>query len=111
MHVNLWRVAPLLAAAVLLAGCGKSDEEKISDVLTSYNAALVDGDGKKACGLFDDQGRQKLVNSLKSLAPTSPANDCEQLVRDVGATITPDNGRRIKAIKITNVKIDGDKAS
>jgi peptidyl-prolyl cis-trans isomerase B (cyclophilin B) len=111
IDLNARLVVPLLVGAAALTGCGKSDEDKIKNVLQDYNAALVDGDGKKACSLFDAEGQRRLVNSLKSLAPTSSATDCAQLIRDVSATITDDNGKRIKALKITNVKVNGDKAT
>jgi cyclophilin family peptidyl-prolyl cis-trans isomerase len=109
--VNARSLAALLAVAAVIAGCGSSDEDKIKSVLKDYNAALVDGDGKKACGLFTTDGQKKLAASLKELAPNSKSSDCQQLVRDISTTISADNGKRIKAIKITKVKVDGSKAS
>jgi peptidyl-prolyl cis-trans isomerase B (cyclophilin B) len=109
--VHARTLAALLALAAIAAGCGSSDEDKVKSVLKDYNAALVDGDGKKACGLFTSDGQKKLAASLKALAPTAASSDCAQLVRDVSATITDDNGKRIKAIAIKNVKVKGNTAS
>jgi cyclophilin family peptidyl-prolyl cis-trans isomerase len=109
--VNARSLAALLAVAAVIAGCGSSDEDKIKSVLKDYNAALVDGDGKKACGLFTTEGQKKLAASLKELAPNAKSGECAQLVRDISTTISADNGKRIKAIKISKVKVDGDKAS
>jgi len=61
--------------------------------------------------LFTADGQKKLAASLKEIAPNSKSSDCEQLVRDISTTINADNGKRIKAIKITKVKVNGDKAS
>jgi cyclophilin family peptidyl-prolyl cis-trans isomerase len=109
--VHARSLAALLAVSALAAGCGSSDEDKVKSVLKDYNAALVDGNGKKACGLFTSSGQKRLAASLKAIAPSSKSNDCAQLVRDVSATITDANGKRIKAIKIRDVKVDGGKAS
>jgi cyclophilin family peptidyl-prolyl cis-trans isomerase len=104
-------LAALLALSAVAAGCGTSDEDKVKSVLQDYNAALVDGDGKKACDLFTADGQKKLAASLEALVPAAKTSDCAQLVRDVSATITDENGKRIKDIQIKNVKIKGDKAS
>ena len=109
MHVR--PLVVLLAAGAIVAGCGSSDEDQVKQVLKDYNAALVDGNGKKACGLFTDDGQKRLAASLKAIAPSATSNDCAQLVRDISATITEANGKRIKAIKITKVKVAGKKAS
>jgi cyclophilin family peptidyl-prolyl cis-trans isomerase len=100
-----------LVAAALVAGCGTSDQDKIAAVLRDYNAALVDGDGKKACALFDDAGRRRLVSSLKQLAPRSSATACEGLVKDVSSTISANDGKRIKGIKIRDVRVKGARAT
>jgi cyclophilin family peptidyl-prolyl cis-trans isomerase len=104
----------LLALSALVAGCGGgggSDQDKITKVLQDYNAALADGDGAKACGLFTSEGQQKLAASLKEISPQAQSNDCAQLVRDVSSTITDANKKRIKAIQIKNIKVKGDKAT
>jgi peptidyl-prolyl cis-trans isomerase B (cyclophilin B) len=109
--VHARSLAALLAVSAVAAGCGSSDADKVKSVLKDYNAALVDGDGKKACDLFTSDGQRKLVASLKALVPSTKSSACAQLVRDVSATINDANGKRIKAIKITSVKVDGGKAS
>jgi cyclophilin family peptidyl-prolyl cis-trans isomerase len=109
--VNARSLAVLVALSAIAAGCGQSDKDKIKSVLQDYNAALVDGDGKKACGLFTAEGQKRLAASLKALAPNSKSTECAQLVRDVSSSITDENGKRIKDIKITAIKVNGKKAS
>lgn len=88
---------PVLALAVMLAvpfgasACGgddKSDEEQIRDVIELVNAKK-----KEACDNLSDKYLRDVIGGDK--------DDCEKQVGE-----TPRN-----AVKIKNVKVDGDRAT
>jgi hypothetical protein len=76
-------LAPLACAAALipLAGCGRTDEEKVRDTVDQYVKAQKDKNYEKVCNLFDDSFRrdQGLVancpQTLASQDTGQPAGD------------------------------------
>jgi hypothetical protein len=93
------------AAALALAGCGKSDEDKVKETVTSYIDALSNGDGAKACGLVSASA----ANQIKT---QSKAKDCASAIESFtkssdGAAVK----QAFKAAKVEKVKVKGKKAT
>ena len=93
------------AAALAFAGCGKSDEDKVKETVTSYIDALSSGDGAKACGLVSESA----ANQIKT---QSKAKDCATAIE--AFTKSP-QGPAVKkafdAAKVEKVEVKGKKAT
>jgi hypothetical protein len=87
--------ALLTASLGALAGCGRTDEQKVKDTVNSYIKARASNDYTKICDLFDDSFRRDqglLVNCAEKLA----AQDAGQ----------PPEG----STSIVSIKVKGDTA-
>ena len=93
------------AAALAIAGCGKSDEDKVKDTVSSYISALADGDGDKACGLVSNAAGDQIKKQSK-------AKDCASAIEsftksDDGAAVK----KAFKEAKVEKVEVKGEKAT
>jgi hypothetical protein len=93
------RTVALLVAAVaglLVAGCGKSDDDKVRDTLGRFEQAAQKGDYKALC---DDVLSEQLVQRLRAVGlPCQVA-----LQRGLGSVLQP-------SISVDQVKVRGDTA-
>ena len=100
-------LASALAAVALLAGCGEEDE--IKDVGRTYFTALADGDGRKACDQLTPKARSEFA---RSLGAPGYGLDCRQFVEQKLYLFVGRDGKdAYRSVKLTPVKIDGDKAT
>ncbi len=59
-------IAAACAAAIAVAGCGKSDEDKVRETVDEYIGALAKGDGAKACGLVSKEANEQIKTQSKA---------------------------------------------
>lgn len=100
-------IAAIVASGVLaLAGCGgDSDADQAKRALTDFMAAIAKGDGKTACRLADEAGRQRLVRAAKRRL------SCEGVVAAIAGRIPPDVRTGLQNAQIKKVTIKGNIAT
>jgi ketosteroid isomerase-like protein len=107
--VTVARVVPVIAAVLVLAGCGgggrPSDREDISTTITTYYKAFGSGDSATACN-------QLTSDATRVLEASGGGKDCtklldEALKRPEYAKIAPKLGEA----KVVRVKVTGDTAT
>jgi ketosteroid isomerase-like protein len=101
------RLACVLAAAVLVAGCGggPSNTAQIKKVIGSYYEAFSNGDSATACD-------QLAKDTVKNLEKQAKGRACIDVLND--ALQQPDYAavaQKLKNAKITNVTVLNDKAT
>jgi ketosteroid isomerase-like protein len=101
------RLACVLAAAVLVAGCGggPSNTAQIKKVIGSYYEAFSNGDSATACD-------QLAKDTVKNLEKQAKGRACVDVLND--ALQQPDYAavaQKLKNAKITNVTVLNDKAT
>jgi hypothetical protein len=117
LHRRTLSIALLSAAALAVGGCGGDDsgggggggddESQIRNVITSYAAAVADRDGDKACGYLTDTARQQ----IEAVADSLDADGCAGVMEKLTEQASSDDRDQLKDIKVTSVKIDGDRAT
>ena len=85
------------ALALLLAGCGASEEERAEEVVRRYHAAFAEGEGEKACAL--------LSSGFKAQVP-----ECERFLGELGRTDPSGQSERL-ANAYYRVRVSGDRAT
>jgi phage protein D len=98
-------IAALLVAASLLfaAACGGgSEEDKAKSTVEDYLAAVVKGDGDKACSLVTDQTKKNIERGGRKCAETISA-----LNKGPGRQVL----KAFDDAKVENVKVTGDRAT
>ena len=73
--------------------------------MTEFMAAIGNGDGRKACGLADESGRQRLVRAARGKL------SCEAIVAAIATRLPPDVKAGLQNAEVKKVTIDGDTAS
>lgn len=74
------RVALVLAAAaLLLAGCGASDNDEAGSAARDYIRAFGDKDTEKACSLLAASAKTDLVNYIGTVVPELGTTKCEDV--------------------------------
>lgn len=113
----------LLIACLLIAGCGGSEDEQLSDhearqqvidVVDSFWAAAVDEDGERGCGYLTDFGKQLIAKVIDNpegeegpeVDEYDPA-DCEAALTSSGHLFRTADYR----VAPRQVVIDGDDAT
>ena len=86
-------MAAALCASALLAGCGGSDETKITATVTSYRSALADGDGEKAC-------RQLTSAARRETADAAMTRTCQQYVSALADSLEDWEKQNLRNTKI-----------
>jgi len=56
-------VTAALVGSTLLSACGTSDEDKIREAVRSFNLALADGDGPRACSYMTGDAIRKMARA------------------------------------------------
>jgi hypothetical protein len=97
----------LVCVAMLQPGCeggAPSDEQQVTDTVEAYRAALLDGDGKTACGYVTATARRRFGGHDRSGSRISCARQVGYLHRDPGFL------RVGKDLSVTHVTVHGRKA-
>jgi hypothetical protein len=108
------------AALIFVAGCGRTDEEKVRDTVDQYVKALDGKDYQKVCDLFDESFRRDqglVANCAQTLAsqdtgrPGGDSTIASVKVRQGKATVALDvsqGGEAPSRRTISLVRRDGD---
>lgn len=100
--------AALIAAALLVAGCGGSgpgDKEKIETTVRDYFTAFSDSDPAKACDQLVPEARDALAKAAR-------VKDCPAaLARALQRPDVKRYGPALRNVKVLSVEISGDTAT
>ena len=97
-----------MVSLLLLAGCGKSPEDKVADTINTWMDALVDRDGDKACGQMTAAGSEEFGTIVGNFVGDQPGpRSCEETVELLGEAAREAFGEP----KVSDVRIDGDRAT
>jgi hypothetical protein len=100
-HATLTRAARLLAAAVLITGCGKSESEEATDVVREFVVAANERDADRLCG---DLVTENFVRQTTLATGEDARDNCRD---QVDLLRRP----RIELLEIESVRVDGDRAT
>jgi hypothetical protein len=89
----------LSALLIALAGCGASDEERVTATIKRFNQAAAEGDGKKAC------------EQLTPAARATGGLRCEAVIDQLGRLGGEAAKRRLAAVEVRNVRVNGNTAT
>jgi hypothetical protein len=97
-----------LVGLLALAGCGSraSDKKEVEKTVKGVYDALADKNAKKVCDSISEKGKQQISSSATQ---GGKKQSCEQ-VFSIGLAFAGDQLKDAKEVKITDVKVDGDKA-
>ena len=101
----------LAVALSVLGGCGGGDgggEDGVADAVRGYLAAVAERDGKRACGYLTRDAQLRTFRARRAHAGADhPAEACATVV----ATFGPLYGvGRIRAVTVSGIEVDGDRA-
>jgi hypothetical protein len=77
-----WFFALTVVLVAILAGCGETNRDERENALKSFDSALAEGDGRKACGFLSESSRVEIERR----------GDCEKLASGISRP-----GRRTSA--------------
>jgi hypothetical protein len=100
-----------LAALTLsggLAACGASDSDKIKDAVKSYIQAVLDDDGRTACGLLTPQAASAFVDKVKA---TTKTTDCATAFRQEAGTLQDSEKAVYRSAVLGGITIKNDAAT
>jgi hypothetical protein len=103
-------ICAALLAAVALGACGgshASDKAQIEKTVTGVYDALADKDAKRICDSISEQGKKKISETASK--GSSKKRSCEQ-VFTIGLAVAGDQLKQAKDVKVSDVKLDGDRA-
>jgi hypothetical protein len=99
------------------AAAGSEQEHAVTEMFDDYRAALIARDWDRACGHLAPETTKKLQENIKSLGVTDAPSECTELMGTLYETIDKDPAQKktiddvTKSAKVTDIKVDGDKAS
>ena len=104
-----WAVAALagVAASGCLAACGQSDTDKIKDAVRNYIQAVLDDDGKAACGLLTSAAAKAFVDKVKAQLKTT---DCAKAFQTEAGTLNDEEKSVYRSAVLKGVTLNDDKA-
>src|SRR5215208_1507626 len=98
-----------LLAVLAFAGCGGSrepDRKEVENTVKGVYDALADKEAKKVCDSLSEKGKQEISSSSTQ---GGKKQSCEQVFK-IGLVFAGDQLADAKDVKVTDVKLDGDKA-
>jgi uncharacterized protein YgiB involved in biofilm formation len=91
-------------ACAALAACGSSDSDGVRDTVRSYLQAVLDGDGKAACGLLSADASRAFVQQVASRTNT---HDCATAFSREAATLTSSQKAVYRSAVLQQVTVTG----
>lgn len=108
------KLAALLIAAALLAGCGTSegsDSSQVEGTVLGYLTDLAEGDGQGACGRLSGEEARKLLEEVLRSVPELRATSCVDAIDKLSGGLGGEERKILEEARIDKVTIDGDSAS
>jgi hypothetical protein len=100
-------VMPAVALVLTAAGCGgAASASSPTDAVRSYNSAVADGDGARACGLLDGAARKELQDSTQGAIRGS----CRQVIEALAAFYDDATKQRLRDAQVDSHS-DGDRGT
>jgi hypothetical protein len=100
-------VMPAVALLVTAVGCGgASSASSPTDAVRSFNSAVADGDGARACDLLDGAARRELQDSTQGAIRGS----CRQVIEALAAFYDDATKDRLRDAEVQS-QPDGDRAT
>ncbi|HEX3606516.1 MAG TPA: hypothetical protein VH134_11375 [Candidatus Dormibacteraeota bacterium] len=97
-----------LAASGSLAACGTSDSDQIKDAVRNYIQAVLDDDGRTACGLLTPDAATAFVDKVKQQTKTT---DCAAAFKVEAGTLKDDEKAVYRSAVLAGTTISGDTAT
>jgi len=105
------RLAGLLvatvAASTCLAACGESDADQIKDVVRNYIQAVLDDNGRTACGLLTSAAASAFVAKVKQ---TVKSTDCATAFTKEASTLSDDEKAIYRSAVLEGESVNGNSA-
>jgi hypothetical protein len=107
----------LLAAALVIAGCGggsgasRADVAAVKQVMARAFAALANGDGETVCSLATQSGQQKIVPDLSKIQASVPGATCPSVIREATRLLPPQIKEGMRSVVIKKVTMNGNDAT
>lgn len=108
------RVATLVAAGFLLAGCGekeKSDSDLVSETTSSYLSSLGNREYAKGCELLAASAKRDLIEYVSVQVPELGTTECESVFKQLIELTDEQALEALKTAKVSSVKVMGDTAT
>jgi hypothetical protein len=100
------RLVPAVALLLTAAGCGAGGSGSPADAVRSYNTALADADGERACEQLDKDAQQELQESAQG-----PIRDsCRKVVEALAAFYDDATKDKLRAAQV-KAQHHGDRAT
>jgi hypothetical protein len=101
------RTVPALALVLSVSACGDDGAAgSPADAVRSYNAAVADGDGERACGHLEETAREELQSSSQGAIRGS----CAKVVEALAAFYDEATKERLRDAKV-QADPQGDRAT
>jgi hypothetical protein len=102
------RLLSVVALVLIVSGCGADGSASSpGDAVRSYNAAVADGDGKRACERLDSDAQEELRQSTQGAIRGS----CRQVIETLAAFYDDATKERLRKTKKVETQTDGDSAT
>src|SRR5262245_63475813 len=98
------RLLVVALVALLLAGCGKSDDDEIRATVEGIGNAEADGDWGAVCDLMTPE-LQKLV-----VGASQGAKTCPDALKAAAATMSSEEKDKLRQTQVVSITITGDTA-
>lgn len=101
-----------VGAALVVAGCGgtgESDENGVRAAIVGYFDGFADGDGEAACAHVTGNAKIELVELAASAGIDSVS--CATIVEELSGLIGASEVDRLRDLTVTNIEIDGARAT
>ncbi|HEX8073739.1 MAG TPA: DUF4878 domain-containing protein [Thermoleophilaceae bacterium] len=99
---------PAAIAALALGGCGGGESDDAKSALQDYVDAFAKGDGDRACSLLTKSTRDTFAARV---APITKSKDCATSIDKLSKQAGPELLGALKDAKVSDVKVDGDRAT
>lgn len=103
-------IAGLAATCPVLAACGGATSTPTSAIKT-YLSALADGNGATACAQLTGKVKRSVAPALAEDLPGQRLTTCEDAIKAISKQAGADDKRRLKSVKVADVKITGKTAT
>ncbi|MGE0065841.1 MAG: hypothetical protein AB7L91_17190 [Dehalococcoidia bacterium] len=108
------KLAALLIAAALLAGCGTSegsDSSQVEGTVLGYLTDLAEGDGQGACDRLSGEEARRLLDEVLRKIPELRATSCVDAIDKLSDSLGGEERKILEEARIDRVEVDGGSAT